>query len=183
MGPTATLTTETTYCYNDPKCDPYVLPSSSITTLSNGLKTQQQFVFDLPYLGSTKPTKVQEWDYYTGSPSQTPTKETDYSYVGLGFDLHQITVKNNGTQTAQTTYAYTTSALNNLWSCTARNCRMRKGLTFSRSRDGVIPMVPSWRLTYAGDDTGMDHKRYRSEAQPFYYNLLSMQEFSALSGF
>ena len=57
----------------------WITASSTTTTLSDtGQTTQTQYVYNNPQYG--KPDKVQVWDYYTGSPSATPTKETDYTY-------------------------------------------------------------------------------------------------------
>jgi RHS repeat-associated protein len=102
-------TTTNTYSFECSGCSSdNITRTASVTTLSNGLQSQQQYVYDSPWLG--KPGKLLEWDYYSGSPSQIPTRETDYSYNSLnGLDLSQVTVFNNGTQTGQTTYNYTTS--------------------------------------------------------------------------
>jgi RHS repeat-associated protein len=84
----------------------YKTKSLSTTTLSNGLNTQTQYDYDSPWTG--KPTSIKQWDYYSGSPSPSPSRETDYTYSYA--DLQQVTLKENGNQISQTTYAYTSTA-------------------------------------------------------------------------
>jgi RHS repeat-associated protein len=106
-GGTPIATTANTYSYNcAASSSNYVTKSLSTTTLSNGLATQTQYVYDAPWTG--KMTALKEWDYFTGSPSATPTRETDYSYSG--FDLSQVQLSENGSQIAQTNYDYISSA-------------------------------------------------------------------------
>lgn len=139
-----------TYSFQCSGCDSsYITKSSSVTTLSNGLQSQQQYVYDSPSLG--KPTKVKEWDYFTGSPSQTPTRETDYVYTG--FDLSQATVFNNGVQTTQTTYDYTTSAATT--SGISQHGTVNAGGPYLLKVTQWLNGGTSPYTTYGMDDTGM----------------------------
>lgn len=127
----------------------YITQSSSVTTLAGGLQSQQQYVFDAPWLG--KPSALKEWDYYSGSPSTTPTRETDYSYSG--FDLHQETVFGNGTQVAQTTYDYTISAATT--SGISQHGTTNAGGPYLQKVTKWLNGGTSPYTTYAMDDTGM----------------------------
>ncbi len=107
VGGTPILSTVNCYSFDcGGNSSTYITKSLSTTTLSNGQNTQTQYQYDAPWTG--KLTALKQWDYYSGSPSATPTRETDYAYSG--FDLHQVTVLDNGVQAAQTTYDYTSSA-------------------------------------------------------------------------
>ncbi|WP_263418904.1 RHS repeat-associated core domain-containing protein [Terriglobus albidus] len=147
---TPIATTTNGYSFQCSGCgSSYITQSSSVTTLAGGLQSQRQYVFDAPWLG--KPSKLKEWDYYSGTPSTTPTRETDYSYSGV--DLHQETVFGNGTQVAQTTYDYTTSA-------TATSGVSQHGTT--NAGGPYLQKVTKWLnggtspyTTYIMDDTGM----------------------------
>jgi len=84
-----------------------VTKSSSTTRFSNGVQSVTEYSYDDPWLGRIG--AVKEWNYSAAGTAGTLSRETDYSYSG--YDLTAITVKDgNGTQVAQTTYDYTTSA-------------------------------------------------------------------------
>lgn len=147
---TPVATTANAYSFQCSGCSSnYITKTSSVTTLPNGLQSQQQYVYDSPWLG--KPSKLKEWDYYTGSVSSTPTRETDYTYAG--YDLTQTTLLDNGVQAVQTAYAYTTSA------------SPTSGVTQHGTANGGGPYLQSvtrWLnggtspvTTYSMDDTGM----------------------------
>jgi RHS repeat-associated protein len=144
------LTTANTYSFECPGCNyAYTAKSLSVTTLSSGFQTQQQYIYDSPWMG--KPTKVKEWDYYTGSPSSTPTRETDYLYSG--FDLQQVTVLGNGVQAAQTTYGYTSSATTT--SGVTQHGTANAGGPYLQTVTQWLNTGTSSVTTYAMDDTGM----------------------------
>jgi YD repeat-containing protein len=87
----------------------WITASSTTTTLvDTGQTTQTQYVYNNPQYG--KPDKVQAWDYYTGTPSTTPTKETDYTYGyfvnGAAYTTKIAERDSSGTTVAQTTYNY-----------------------------------------------------------------------------
>jgi len=104
---TPLLSTTNTYSFQCSGCSTnFITKSTSVTTLSNGLSSQQQYIYNSPQTG--KPTTIKEWDYFSGSAPSNPTRETDYSYSG--YDLSQVTVYGNGSQASQTTYDYTSSA-------------------------------------------------------------------------
>lgn len=88
----------------------YIHPSSRVTALPGGLQSQVLYGYAAPETG--KISSVKEWDFYSGSPSATPTRETDYEYGnGLNFDLTQTKLLDSaGNQVALTSYTYTTDA-------------------------------------------------------------------------
>ena len=87
----------------------YITAASVTTTLSDiGKIAQTQYVYASPAIA--KPTAIKMWDYYTGSPSSTPTRETDYTYGysvnGAAFVTQASQHDSTGTLAAQTTYVY-----------------------------------------------------------------------------
>lgn len=83
--------TATTYNFSN-SCPPglgdictgsvWATASNTTTTLSDtGQTAQTQYTFTYPWSG--KPSTIQQWDYYTGTPSSVPTTETDYTYGTL----------------------------------------------------------------------------------------------------
>jgi YD repeat-containing protein len=87
----------------------WITASSTTTTLSDtGQTAKTQSVYNNPQYG--KPDKVQSWDYYTGSPSATPTKETDYTYGyfvnGAAYPTKITQLDSGGNVAAQTSYYY-----------------------------------------------------------------------------
>jgi RHS repeat-associated protein len=99
----------------------WVTASSVTTTLSDtGQMAQTQYTYAYPW--TAKPSTVKMWDYYTGSPSGTPSKETDYTYGnfinGAAF-VTQVNQLANGSLAGQTVFNYdqgtltTTSGLPN----------------------------------------------------------------------
>jgi RHS repeat-associated protein len=123
--------------------------SSTVTTLPNGLSAQKEFLYDAPW--TAKPTAIKEWNYYTGSPSGTPTRETDYSYSG--FDLHQVTVLDGGVQSAQTTYDFTSSAT--ATSGVPQHSTTSIGGPYLQKITQWLNTGNSPVTTYVMDDTGM----------------------------
>ncbi|MGO4210714.1 hypothetical protein AB4043_07780 [Terriglobus sp. YAF25] len=108
---TPIVTTANAYSFQCSGCGSnYITKSSSVTTLDNGLQSQQQYVFDSPWLGKT--TAVKGWDFYAGSAPSTPTTETHYVYSG--FDLTQEISCNPGEWPGgwitATIYGYTNTA-------------------------------------------------------------------------
>lgn len=101
------LTTATNY--NFASGSQYIQAQSQTTTLDDtAQKTQTVYTYQSPFYD--KPSALQEWDYYTGTPPATPTRETDYvyNYSINGASLPtQRTVKDaTGTVVAQTTWNY-----------------------------------------------------------------------------
>lgn len=108
-GGTPIATTATTYNFAascaswDTQCigSNYITASNTTTTL-NDTGQQAQTVFG--YNSENQITSIKEWDYYTGTPSSTPTRETDYQYnfslSGTGaFLLSQVTRLDSGGNT------------------------------------------------------------------------------------
>ncbi len=87
----------------------YVTKSTDVQTLPDaGLATQTQTLYSNPESGQM--TTLNKWDYYTGSPSQTSTRQSIYTYSG--YDLTSETdYDQNGGMAAQTTYNYTGNAI------------------------------------------------------------------------
>jgi len=131
----------------------YIYNITSTTTLKDtGLTKQTKYVYNSPWLG--KLSFLQQWDYYTGTPSTTPTRETDYAYSSSGYDLTQTTVfDSNHNQVAQTTYGYTTSAVatSGLPQHGTANAGGPYLQTVSQWLNTGSPPV----TTYAMDDSGM----------------------------
>ncbi len=85
----------------------WITASSSTTTLSDtGQIAQTKYQYTYPWTGH--PNVVQQWDYYTGSPSSVPTKETDYVGVYPYFS-HVNELDATGSLVAQSTYSYDVS--------------------------------------------------------------------------
>jgi YD repeat-containing protein len=84
---------------------------STTTLLDTGQIAQSKYIFEHPGYG--KPDKVQQWDYYTGTPSATPTKETDYTYGtlvnGAAYVTNILQLNSSGTPAAQTAFTYDAS--------------------------------------------------------------------------
>lgn len=149
-GGTPLATTANTYSYSCSGCSSlYITKSQATTTLASGLTTQTQYVYTSPQTG--KMTALKEWNYYTGGAPQTPTKETDYSYNG--FDLHQVTVLDNGVQSGQTTYDYTTSATTT--SGVPQHGTANAGGPYLQKVTQWLNNGTSPYTTYVMDDTGM----------------------------
>jgi len=85
----------------------WITASSVTTTLSDtGQTALTQYSYTYPATG--QPNVVQQWDYYTGSPSSVPTKETDY--VGMYPYFSQIKqLDSSGNIAAQASYTYDVS--------------------------------------------------------------------------
>jgi len=85
--------------------------TSTTTLLDTGQIAQSKYIFGHPEYG--KPDKVQQWDYYTGTPSATPTKETDYTYGtlvnGAAYVTKAVQLDSSGNQAAQTVFNYDAS--------------------------------------------------------------------------
>jgi hypothetical protein len=114
------MSTSTTYNYPTP-CTSFdcigaqwITAAQTLTTLSDtGQMAQTKYTYDQPWFG--KPTKAQMWDYYTGTPSSTPTKETDYTYGYLVNNAAYVTQVNvtqvnsanpNGSSASETQFEY-----------------------------------------------------------------------------
>jgi RHS repeat-associated protein len=143
-------TTSNTYSFQCSGCSSnFITKSTSVTTLSNGVSSQQQYVYDAPWTG--KPTALKEWDYFSGSAPSNPTRETDYTYTG--FDLYQETIKSGDDVNAQTVYEYTSSA-------TATSGVNQHGVT--NAGGPYLQKITRWLnggtnpiTNYVMDDTGM----------------------------
>jgi RHS repeat-associated protein len=79
------MSTVTNYDFSNSCGDTYCtgamwVTASSQTTILNdtGQTSQTNYTYASPWTG--KPTKVQTWDYYTGTAPSNPTKETDFTY-------------------------------------------------------------------------------------------------------
>lgn len=159
-----------------------VTKSTSVTTLSDtGLMTQTQYSYSDLYTGNLG--ALQQWDYYTGSPSATPTHETDYVYSG--YDLTQTTAYYNGTKVAQTTYGYTPSPATTT-SGIAQHGTTNAGGPYLQTISQWINTGGSSTTTYAMDDTGMvtgikDSKENFSSTSFQCANALPYQSTNALS--
>jgi YD repeat-containing protein len=103
---TATAYNFATSCqYYDCNGAQWITASSVTTTLSDtGQTAQTKYAYTYPWLG--KPSVVQQWDYYTGTPSTIPTKETDYTYGYFPFVSQVKQLDSNGNLAAQTLYNY-----------------------------------------------------------------------------
>jgi YD repeat-containing protein len=158
-----------------------ITKSNSVTTLSDtGLMTQTQYGYTDPYTGNL--TSLKQWGYYTGSPSATPTHETDYVYTG--YDLTQTTGFYNGTQVAQTTYGYVSSATTT--SGIAQHGTTNAGGPYLQAISKWINTGGSSTTTYTMDDTGMvtaikDPKGNPSSTSYQCANALLYQTTNALS--
>ncbi|GGG75787.1 RHS repeat-associated core domain-containing protein [Edaphobacter dinghuensis] len=159
-----------------------ITKSTAVTTLSDtGLMTQTQYGYNDPYLGNL--TSLKQWDYYTGSPSATPTHETDYVYSG--YDLTQSTSFYNGTQVAQITYGYTPSPTTTT-SGIAQHGTTNAGGPYLQTVSQWINTGGSSTTIYAMDDTGMvtsikDPKGNLSSTSYQCANALPYQSTNALS--
>ena len=80
--------------------------------------SQTQYTYDSIYYGNL--TSVKEWNFYTDSPSSTPDRETDITYLANSPYVNKnivnrpltVTVKDStGTQVAQTIYTYDSTPL------------------------------------------------------------------------
>lgn len=131
----------------------YITKSIATTTLSDtGAITQTQYTYGSPWLG--KLTSLQQWDYYTGTPSITPTRETDYSYSSTGYDLMQTTMYgSNHSQVSQTTNGYTTSAT--ATSGLPQHGTANAGGPYLQTISNWLNTGTSLVTTYAMDDSGM----------------------------
>jgi YD repeat-containing protein len=99
----------------------YVVTSRVTTTEpvpSGNIVKKTEYSYDSTNFGNF--SVVKEWNYYTGTPSSTPDRETDYVYLTTtayaNKDIHDrvtsVTVKNGaGTQVAQTVTSYDGSTL------------------------------------------------------------------------
>ncbi|MGA2653865.1 MAG: RHS repeat-associated core domain-containing protein [Terracidiphilus sp.] len=119
------LTTNTVYNFAN-TCQPwdilcngsnYIKASTSTTTLAE-TGQMSQTVYTYNNLEFNRLSKLQQWDYYTGSPSTTPTKETDYAYGysvnGALLVTQQTLLDSSGIQATQATYTYDTGGHGNL---------------------------------------------------------------------
>ena len=131
----------------------YITKATETTSfLVAGIQSQTQYVYSNPALG--KPTAVKEWGYYPtgGTPSTTPTRETDYSYTG--FDTQQVTIlDSNGNQAGRTTYGYTSTAT--ATSGVAQHGTQNAGGPYLQSITHWLNTGTSPATTYTSDDTGM----------------------------
>lgn len=184
----AVLSTVSTYDFSNP-CNTsicngaeYIKKSTQTTTLMDAsLSSQTQYGYGNPYSGQM--TYQKQWDYYTGSPSSTPTHETDYVYSGD--DLTQATSFYNGTQVAQTTYGYTPSPATTT-SGIAQHGTTNAGGPYLQTASQWINTGGSSTTTYAMDDTGMvagihDPKGNFSSTSYQCANALPYQSTNALS--
>jgi RHS repeat-associated protein len=141
----------------------WITASSVTTTLSDtGQMAQTKYTYANPAIA--KPTKVQLWDYYTGSPSTTPTKETDYIYGyyvnGAAFVTQMTQLNSAGTQATQTTYVYDYGTTNG---CPSGTLSATSGLPHHQSVSGargnltcaVAGIAPTTAITTSAfDDAG-----------------------------
>ena len=97
----------TTTNYNFSADNSYIAAQSQTTTLEDTGQTAQTVY---SYYSSVVPkvTSEKEWDYYTGSPSATPTRETDFTYGYVINGAHLLTQRvlkdSSGNTVTQSTY-------------------------------------------------------------------------------
>jgi RHS repeat-associated protein len=162
-GTSPLMTTATTYNFSNSAPSwfgagsEWVTASNSTTTLSStGQIAQTQYTYSYPWSG--KPSTIKQWNYYTGTPSGVPTKETDITYGYMVNNAYFATQVNqldaNGNLVAQTVLNYdqgtptTASSATNLGP--APGGAIRGNLTSATSGVGTTVRVSS---TY--DTAGM----------------------------
>jgi len=159
---TKKMTTVTNYNFTN-SCDPticqgaeWVTASSSKVTLDDtGQTAQTSYTFAQPWIG--KPSKVQQWDYTTGTPSGTPTRETDYTYGYTVNGAALLTQENtyfNGQSFGQTVYNHDQTT-----PVATSGLPQHQAVTGARGNltsvtDG-LPGGPQATTSFAYDDAGM----------------------------